>query len=86
MKIFVSDLHKNAAIAPNYNVAPGAPQPVIRRSHDTGERELMMKRWGIAPWFAKAEDEFKALSMINATGDIRTALSLDQKSCLLTRI
>jgi putative SOS response-associated peptidase YedK len=23
-------------IAPNYNVAPGDPQPVIRRSRDTG--------------------------------------------------
>jgi putative SOS response-associated peptidase YedK len=27
-------------IAPNYNVAPADPQPVIRRSRDTGEREL----------------------------------------------
>ena len=53
-------------IAPNWNVAPGDPQPVIRRSHDTGERELVMMRWGIVPWFAKTEDEFKALSTINA--------------------
>jgi putative SOS response-associated peptidase YedK len=49
-------------IAPNYNVAPGDPQPVIRRNRDTGERELVMMRWGIVPWFAKTEDEFKALS------------------------
>src|SRR5438067_3174878 len=53
-------------IAPNYNVAPSDPQPVIRRSRDTGERELVMMRWGIVPWFAKSEDEFKALSTINA--------------------
>jgi putative SOS response-associated peptidase YedK len=46
-------------IAPNYNVAPGDPQPVIRRSHGTGERELVMMRWGIVPWFAKTEGEFK---------------------------
>jgi putative SOS response-associated peptidase YedK len=56
-------------IAPNYNVAPGDPQPVIRRSHETGERELVMMRWGIVPWFAKTEDEFKALSTINAKSD-----------------
>jgi putative SOS response-associated peptidase YedK len=56
-------------IAPNYNVAPGDPQPVIRRSRETGERELVMMRWGIVPWFAKTEAEFKALSTINAKSD-----------------
>ena len=56
-------------IAPNYNVAPGDPQPVIRRSRDTGERELVMMRWGIVPWFAKSELEFKKLSTINAKSD-----------------
>jgi putative SOS response-associated peptidase YedK len=56
-------------IAPNYNAAPGDPQPVVRRSRDTGERELVMMRWGIVPWFAKTEDEFKALSTINAKSD-----------------
>jgi putative SOS response-associated peptidase YedK len=56
-------------IAPNYNVAPGDFQPVIRRSRDTGERELVMMRWGIVPWFAKSEDEFKSLSTINAKSD-----------------
>jgi putative SOS response-associated peptidase YedK len=56
-------------IAPNYNVAPGDPHPVIRRSHETRERELVMMRWGIVPWFAKTEDEFKALSTINAKSD-----------------
>jgi putative SOS response-associated peptidase YedK len=56
-------------IAPNYNVAPGDFQPVIRRSRDTGKRELVMMRWGIVPWFAKTEDEFKSLSTINAKSD-----------------
>jgi putative SOS response-associated peptidase YedK len=56
-------------IAPNYNVAPGDPQPVIRRSRETGERELVMMRWGIVPWFAKSELEFKKLSTINAKSD-----------------
>jgi putative SOS response-associated peptidase YedK len=56
-------------IAPNYNAAPGDLQPVIRRSRETGERELVMMRWGIVPWFAKSEDEFKTLSTINAKSD-----------------
>jgi hypothetical protein len=43
---------------PTYNMAPGDFQPVIRRSRDTGECELVIMRWGIVPWFAKCEDEF----------------------------
>jgi putative SOS response-associated peptidase YedK len=42
-------------IAPNHNVAPGDFQPVIRRSRDIGERELVLMRWGILPWFAKSD-------------------------------
>jgi putative SOS response-associated peptidase YedK len=38
-------------IAPNYNAAPGDFHPVIRRSRDTGKRELVMMRWGIVPRF-----------------------------------
>jgi putative SOS response-associated peptidase YedK len=56
-------------IAPNYNIAPDTFQPVIRRSRETGERELVMMRWGIVPWFAKSEVEFKALSTSNAKSD-----------------
>jgi putative SOS response-associated peptidase YedK len=58
-----------AIIAPNYNMAPGDFQPVIRRSRDTGECELVIMRWGIVPWFAKCEDEFETLSTINAKSD-----------------
>jgi putative SOS response-associated peptidase YedK len=56
-------------IAPNYNVAPGDFQPVIRRSRESNERELVMMRWGIVPWFAKTEDEFKHLTTILAKSD-----------------
>jgi putative SOS response-associated peptidase YedK len=56
-------------IAPNYNIAPDTFQPVIRRSRETGERELVMMRWGIVPWFAKSEGEFKKLSTIVAKSD-----------------
>jgi hypothetical protein len=60
-------------IAPNYNMAPGDFQPVIRRHRNTGERELVMMCWGIVPWFVKSEDEFKALSTINAKSDNLTS-------------
>jgi hypothetical protein len=36
-------------IAPNWNVVPGDFQPAIRRSHETGERELVLMRWGSVP-------------------------------------
>jgi putative SOS response-associated peptidase YedK len=54
---------------PDYNVTPDSMQPVIRRNRETGERELVMMRWGIVPWFAKTEIEFKKLSTINAKSD-----------------
>jgi putative SOS response-associated peptidase YedK len=66
-------------IAPNYNAAPGDFQPVIRRSRDTGERELVMMRWGIVPRFAKTEDQFKALSTINAKSDNLTSSRMWRK-------
>src|SRR5258708_30212302 len=66
-------------IAPKYNVAPGDPQPVIRRSRATGERELVMMRWGIVSWFAKSELEFKKLSTINAKSDRLTDSKIGPK-------
>jgi putative SOS response-associated peptidase YedK len=30
---------------------------------------LVLMRWGIVPWFAKTEGEFKPLSTINAKSD-----------------
>jgi putative SOS response-associated peptidase YedK len=72
-------------IAPNWNVAPGDPQPVIRRSHETNERELVMMRWGIVPLFAKTEGEFKALSTINAKSDRLTDSKMWRESCTKRR-
>jgi putative SOS response-associated peptidase YedK len=54
---------------PNYNITPDTFQPVIRLNHETGEREIVDMRWGIVPWFAKTEDEFRKLSTINAKSD-----------------
>ena len=50
----------------DYNVAPTTHQPVIRNNRETGERELVMMRWGLVPHFAKSLADFKGFSTINA--------------------
>lgn len=42
---------------PNFNVAPRTFQPVVRLSPDTGEREVVMLRWGLIPIWAKSSRE-----------------------------
>ena len=37
----------------DYNVAPTTFQPIIRQSRETGERELVLARWGMVPFFTK---------------------------------
>src|SRR4051812_10874023 len=39
---------------PRYNVAPTQPIPIIRGDPRDGERELVMARWGLVPFFCKA--------------------------------
>ena len=53
----------------DYNVAPTTHQPVIRNNRDTGERELVMMRWGLVPHFAKSLADFKGFSTINARAE-----------------
>jgi putative SOS response-associated peptidase YedK len=36
---------------PSWNVAPQTFQPVIRLNRDTGERELVLMRWGLIPFW-----------------------------------
>jgi putative SOS response-associated peptidase YedK len=50
----------------DYNVAPTTHQPVIRHNRDTGQRELVLMRWGLIPFFAESLDQYKDLSTINA--------------------
>ena len=38
---------------PRYNVAPTDQIPIIRVDPRDGERELVMARWGLVPWWAK---------------------------------
>ena len=56
-------------VPPDYNIAPATFQPVIRLNRDTGEREMVMMRWGLVPYFAKSAAEFKGFSTINAKAE-----------------
>jgi len=53
----------------DYNVAPTTMQPVIRLNRDTGEREMVLMRWGLIPYFAKSAADFKGFSTINAKAE-----------------
>jgi putative SOS response-associated peptidase YedK len=53
----------------DYNIAPSTSQPIIRQSRETGERELILARWGLVPFFTKDPKDIKGLSTINARAD-----------------
>ena len=53
----------------DYNVAPTTHQPIIRQSKETNEREMVLARWGLVPFFTKELTEIKGLSTINARAE-----------------
>jgi putative SOS response-associated peptidase YedK len=57
------------ALPPDYDVAPTTFQPVIRADRETGERELVMMRWGLIPHFAASLKEYQGISTINAKAE-----------------
>src|ERR1700694_2375481 len=72
----------------DYNVAPTTHQPVIRHTRETGERELVMMRWGMVPHFAKSLAEFKGLATINAKAETvmnsaMWGIPLQRRRCLI---
>ena len=42
-------------IEPSYNIAPQTFQPVVRLNRDSREREIVMMRWGLIPYWSKDE-------------------------------
>ena len=56
-------------LAPDYNIAPTTYQPVIRLARETGEREMVLMRWGLVPFHAKSLAEYKGVSTINARAE-----------------
>jgi len=53
----------------DYNIAPTTHQPIIRQSKETNEREMILARWGLVPFFTKELTEIKGLSTINARAE-----------------
>ena len=53
----------------DFNVAPTTFQPVIRHSRDTGQRELVLMRWGLVPYITKQLSDVKGISTINAKAE-----------------
>ncbi len=53
----------------DFNVAPTTFQPVIRENRDSGDRELILMRWGLIPFFTKQLSEVKGISTINARAE-----------------
>ena len=53
----------------DYNVAPTTHQPIVRQSRETGERELVLARWGLVPYFTKDLKDIKSLTTINARSE-----------------
>ena len=52
---------------PSWNVAPQTFQPIVRLNRDTSERELVLMRWGLVPYWAK--DRSIGLRTINAKAE-----------------
>jgi putative SOS response-associated peptidase YedK len=55
------------AFAPNYNITPDSFQPVVRLSHETGEHEFALMKWGLVPYWSKTPKA--TFSSINARAD-----------------
>jgi putative SOS response-associated peptidase YedK len=67
MQTHNTDVFDDSYLAPSYNVAPQSFQPVVRLSHESGQRELAVMRWGLVPFWAK--DAKVAISTINAKAE-----------------
>lgn len=57
----------------DYNIAPTTHQPIIRQSRESGEREVVLARWGLVPFFTKEIQDIKGLSTINARAETITS-------------
>ncbi len=53
----------------SYNIAPTTFQPVIRHTREGAERELLLMRWCLVPFFAKSLADFRGFSTFNAKAE-----------------
>jgi putative SOS response-associated peptidase YedK len=62
-----TNVFNDSELAPTYNVAPQSFQPVVRLNPETGEREIVLMKWGLVPYWSKT---FKLnYDTINAQAD-----------------
>jgi putative SOS response-associated peptidase YedK len=47
-------------LPPDWNIAPSTNQPIIRSDPETGEREMVLMRWGLIPAKIANPDAFKS--------------------------
>jgi putative SOS response-associated peptidase YedK len=52
---------------PSFNIAPQTFQPVVRLSLESGEREIVLIRWGLVPFWAR--DARDGVKRINARAE-----------------
>ncbi len=55
--------------APDYNIAPTTFQPIVRQERDSDDREMILARWGMVPFFAASLKDFKGFSTFNARAE-----------------
>jgi putative SOS response-associated peptidase YedK len=70
----------------SFNIAPQTFQPVVRLSPESGEREIVLMRWGLAPFWARdARDGVKRINAraesIVITASFREAIK--KRRCLV---
>ena len=65
----LGQLPEEFILPPDFNIAPTTFQPVIRLHRDTADREVVMMRWGLVPYFARSLAEWKGFSTINAKSE-----------------
>jgi putative SOS response-associated peptidase YedK len=53
----------------NFNVAPKTFQPVIRNDKETGQREMVLMRWGHVPRFVNNRETVSGFSPINTRAE-----------------
>jgi len=67
---FGVDVSELPDFGPSYNVAPQTFQPIVRLNRDTGQREIVLLRWGLIPYWSK--DSKIGYSTINAKAETIT--------------
>lgn len=67
---FGVDASEVPEFGPSYNVAPQTFQPIVRLNRVTGQREIVLLRWGLIPYWSK--DSKIGYSTINAKAETIT--------------